>query len=493
MLSFLFLFTASQALGQGKRQFRLPVHFLERTPPVSEIKKEDFTLLINNRASEISRLEKTNRSLLLQPDLGRTFVLSFHLADYGPVVERELAYFASEILTSSDRLFILTPVKMCRIPVSARKERIQEEIRGFLDRDLGVWAEERTSAERRLIGYIDQLKRAFDRDVGGAEIYKKTNLFLNEFPGEFLRFQERFLLPDLPSARLLLDQLGPGEGEKWWIHFEQHQDSQLFSKIRDIANVIQSHISSLEVGHQQLAQVIRTRLAELEPGAPFPDSLTPAALSEAFLDHEVNYNVISIRNLRESETEFARTPFPSLESLQAGAALACGGIAVISGSAELGMKAVASHNDEYYELVFDWDGIVEQKNIRVLIGGKEGALSYASSLTSSRIQTLAEAMSEEKIRIGGAAVTGGKLSFFIQAFTLEGEEQCGLVKVRVQLFDERSQNVFDQANTLRTTKEKVLISLPLPTESKGKFQLKITACDLIANRLATDELRVDLN
>ena len=486
LLSSFFFFALTQAEVQEKRQLRLPVRLLKGTPHVSEMGKEDFTLLINNRASEIVRFQTKQRSLLLQPDLGRSFILSFRLADYGPFVERELAYFVSEILNTADRLFLLTPLKMYRLKVSPRKERIKEEIRELLEKDLGICREERAAAERKLIGSIDQLKRAFDEDVRGAEIYKKTALFLNTFPGEFLRFQERYLAPDPAGARLLLEHLAPDEGERWWIHFEQHQDSRLFSKIQEAVHDIQNHVSSLEAEYQEQAQVMRTGLAEIEQGRFLPDSLGPKALSEAFLGYEVNYNVIIFRNLRENKTEFARTPFPHLESLHVGAAQASGGTAVIPGTTELGMKAIASHPDNYCELAFDWDGVVEEKRIRVLAKREEGALSYSPILTSSQIQNLAQSLSQEKIRIGGTAVAGKDLSFYIQAFTLQGEDSFGLVKVRVQLFDERNQNIFDQAHTLRATKDKVFISLPLPKETKGKFWLQITACDLIANRLATD-------
>ena|GEM_PF-1288342 len=491
VLSFILLM-AAQAEARERLQFHLPVHLLKHAAQASDIKKEDFTLLVNNRSSEIALLHKKQRCLLLQSDLGRTFVLSFRLADYGPLIERELSYFVSEILNTSDRLFLLTPLRMYRLPVSPRKERIQEEIRHLLENDLAICSKDRAAAERRLMGYIDQLKRAFGADVDGAEAGKKTALFLDTFPGELLRFQERYLLPDPPGIGLLLEHIGPGEGERWWIHFEQHQNSGLFGQIQDVVTDIHNHISSLEAEYQELAQVMRTRLAEIEQCPSLPDSTTSAALAEAFLGHAVNYNVIFFRNLGEGESEFARTPFPHLESLLGGAARASGGIAVVPGSEELGMKAIASHNDEYYELVFDWDGVVERKDIKVL-GRKQGeALSYASNFTPSQIQTLAQSLSREKIRIGGIEVTGKRLSFFIQTFALEGEGQYGLIKVRVQLLDERSRNIFNQAHTLRATKEKVLISLPLPRVSKGKCRLLITACDMIANQLATDELQIEL-
>lgn len=479
-------------LDASEVQFHLPVRLTGEGREHQALKVEAFRLVINGAGKDIQAVIRKQKSLARKPDLGREFILSFRLSKYGPEVEKELAYFVTEILDISDSLYLLTPGQFYRMNISASKGSIQRQIRELLEKDGPAFRDEQASAEARLKSQLEGLKAVLDGDPQGVDIYRKTSLFLNVFPDEFSRYQYRFLVPDPKRYEQVLDQLGCGEGERWWIDFEQHQDPGLYQKIQGIIKDIDNHISLLSFGHQSLAIVMKTNLDRLEKTLSLSESFPSAELVQVLAANEVNYNVVFIRSDPVKESNFVQATFLNLVSLYGEVAKSAGGAAVNPGTDEQGFTRIADKVDEYYELVFNWDCRIEDTRIQVLVRGRPDDLSYAERLTQAQVDKRVQLFSREKIRIDDVSVSAGRLSFIIDAFERKKEDNFGLLRIRVLLLDNGNQAVYQEENTLRATKEKVSVSLPFPEELKGSFQLSITACDLIANRLTAKERQVDL-
>jgi hypothetical protein len=237
---------------------------------------------------------------------------------------------------------------------------------------------------------------------------------------------------------------------------------------------------------------MKTNLTRLEKALILPDSFPSAELVEVLAANEVNYNVVFIRGDSVKESNFAQAPFMNLEALYGEVAKAAGGAAVNAGTDEQALTKIVNHVDEYYELAFDWDGRIEDTRLQVLVKGKADDLQYAGHLTQAQVDSRVQFFSREKVRIDDVSVSAGRLSFIVNAFERKKEDDFGLLRIRVLLLDDGNQSVYQQENTLRATKEKVSISFPFPEGLKGTFQLSITACDLIANRLAAEERQIDL-
>jgi len=492
IFSLLLLFFPACHLDAAEIRFHLPVRITAETSADQSPKTEDFQLVINGSARDILAVKRKQKSLLLKPDLGREFILSFGLSKYGSAVEKELAYFVTEILDTSDSLYLLTPGQLYRLNVSANKGSIQRQIRELLEKDCRIFRDERMTAEAKLRSYIEELNSVLSGDPQGVETYRKTSLFLNVFPEELIRYQNRFLMPDPKRYEQVLGQFGFGEGERWWIHFEQHQEAGLYQKIQAVIKDIDRHISLLSLNHQSLALVMETSLTRLEKILSLPEAFPSAELIEVLAANAVNYNIIFIKSDTVKESNFAQTAFLNLEALYGGVAKAGGGAAVNAGADEQDLTRIVNHVDEYYELAFDWDGRIEDMRIQVLVKGQAADLRYAERLTKAQVDSRVQFFSREKVRIDDVSVSAGRLSFAVDAFERHKEEDYGLLKIRVVLLDDRKQSVYHEENTLRATKEKVSISLPFPEELKGTFQLSITACDLIANRLTAEERQIDL-
>lgn len=487
-----FLFLACN-LDAAEIRFHLPVRITPEAAADQPLQTEDFQLLINGSPRDVLAVKRKQKSLLFKPDLGREFIISFRLAKYDPAVEKELTFFITEILDTSDSLYILTPGQLYRLNVSVNKGSIQRQIRELLEKDCRAFRDERTAAEARLRNYLEALNSVLGDDPQGVDTYKKTSLFLNVFPEEFIRYQNRFLLPDPKRYAQVLGQFGFGEGERWWIHFEQHQGARLYQKIQAIIKDIDRHISVLAVGHQELALVMKTSLNRLEKILTLPDSFPSAELIEVLLSNEVNYSIVFMKSDDLKETHFAETPFLNLEVFYSEIARAGGGAAVNAGADEQGLARIVSHVDEHYELAFGWDDArLEDIRIQVLVKGQTDALRYAEHLTRAQVESRVQFLSRDKIRIEDVSVSAGRLSFVVDAFERKKEADYGLLKIRVLLLDDRKKSVYREENTLRATKERISVSLPFPEELKGAFELSITACDLLANRLSAEKRQIDL-
>jgi hypothetical protein len=109
----LFFLQASQ-----KMNLTLCFRVIEETHKSTELNKGSVALFIDKTQREIVNLAKIERSLSYTPDLGRNFILSFHITKFTKPVENGVSYFVVEILQPNDNLILLTPIKAYRISLS---------------------------------------------------------------------------------------------------------------------------------------------------------------------------------------------------------------------------------------------------------------------------------------------------------------------------------------------------------------------------------------
>jgi hypothetical protein len=336
------------------------------------------------------------------------------------------------------------------------------------------------------------VQRVLEEDPRGFEIYRQMNLFLNVFPEEFRRYQMRFLVPDPKRFDQVLGKLGFGEGERWWIHFEQHQDPGLAERIRAVVTDINDHLTALGQAQQNLAEILKTSVTKLEKSLSLSDAFPSREIVRVLAAHDVVFHVVFFRgdSVKESNVELAS--FMNLAALYAEAAEAAGGAAAFAGTEEQALTGIINHVDAYYDLAFLWAGPAEKARIQVLAGESPDGLRYAASLTRAQFEARARMFSPEKIRIDDISVAEGELRFVIKAYERGKENDFGLLKIRIQLLDDGNRIVFQEENTMRATKEAVSIAIPLPEKLGGASRLSITACDMLANRLTVEERPIDL-
>jgi hypothetical protein len=196
--------------------------------------------------------------------------------------------------------------------------------------------------------------------------------------------------------------------------------------------------------------------------------------------------------MKSDDMDFAFQESSGLINIMGDICRRCGGKSMVTVDPKDGLKEIEKNSNLYYELFFTHDGQIESKNVVVLAEDEKNALIYKNNFTSEEIEELVQYLKNEKIRIENYSLQGKMLGFSLRAFKQEGNDKIGMVKVSVILSNESGATVFHSTRVLRASKEMVSLSLPLPAEHSGNFQLRILAIDLIANRLASWESEIKL-
>jgi hypothetical protein len=149
-------------------------------------------------------------------------------------------------------------------------------------------------------------------------------------------------------------------------------------------------------------------------------------------------------------------------------------------------------------LIYDFNGSIEEKKIdikTIAADLKNTVISHKSLYSPEEMRSLIQYLSKKKVLIDDFSLSKNKIKFSIEDITLKENkgDSFGLVKVRIELLNPTGESVFRSENTLRSSKQKITVSIPLPHQNRGKFKLIINACDLITNRLASFEQAVLLN
>jgi hypothetical protein len=494
----------------NEEPFSLPIRVIENTQESEELNRNDIKLLINGIPRQVTHLNKQQRSLSLDPDLGRHIILSFHNIKYTKPIENAISYFFTEILNPKDFLVLLSPVKAYRIPVTRNKEKMIMDVMNFLDKDCAVHEKNRISAEKKLEAELQRLNTItsnqpndfFAEEPENSEqvLAQATNLATNykaiyrvllNFPQNFTRFKNQYLLPDIVKHLKIKNLLKKKHGEKWWVHFQHREDIQIIHKARSAGRKLNAYITTHETG--TLARTMHKSLADLEKQLLIAESISNAEILDTLLGNNICYNIVYWGSIKtnESNTSFKETS--DLEAALRRIAESSGGKTTVVTDPEKGIMEITQHSDYYFDLVFDFNGKIEEKNIQISAENRNFKFSHKQKFSKEEVDEWTRTLTEEKVKIRDFSLLKNTLHFGIESFTQNQENQFGMLKVRISLFDLKNTNVYKSENTLRASKDRIVISVPLPPEYQGEFRLCIEVFDLLANTSASSEHLIEIN
>jgi hypothetical protein len=488
----LFAFTAKENI-----RLILPVRVFAGKKPVTQLQEQDFQLIINNQQRKILKAVKKITSLDQRPDfLGRNFVLSFHTTEYGNQVQEAISYFVTEILSPSDSLILMTPLKIYRINVSPNKGKMRTEIERLVRQDSDEFKKRLNAAEKNLEIQLNRMRRLFRgeiRDPGLATSYKIIGTFLSSFPQGFLSFRSLFLFPEMKNYQKVLGFLGSREGERWWIHFQQGDSFGVVASAQSVAKMIDEYCNLYTLARESF----QNNLQQLEKLLRLSESFPVDRLLGVFNSGNIRYNTVLWVHRKHKGRYSTSDIIPFLGVILEKISRDTGGKTINTTDLEQGIKTIHHHQDHYYQLTYGFSGDIEEKKIKVTAVSadmKKLNLSFRDVYSEEEIRSLIQYLSKERVQIDDFSLNKNKIKFSIDDVTLNKirGDSFGLVKVRIELFSQTGECVYRTENTLRSSKQQITVSIPFPGRHKGKFKLIINACDLIANQLALFEQEVVL-
>jgi len=505
-----FLIFCKLVSATNQDQFSIPVRIIKNAQKSSDLNRNDIKLWVNGISREIIHLTTQERSLSRRPDLGRHIILSFHNLKNTRPIKNVLSYFFSEILDPKDSLILLSPIKAYLIPVTQDKEKMIMDVMNFLEKDCTTHEKNRISAEKNLESELHRLNtiESSQRDDFFAEgtenseqvLAQATNLATNyktiyqvllNFPQNFTRFKNQYLIPDIVKHMKIKDILGKNRGEKWWIHFQHRENIQIIQKARSTGRKLNTYIATHETG--ELARTMNKSLADLENHLLVAESISQAEILDTLLGKNICYNVVFWGSIKANELNTSYKETSDLEAALQRIAEYSGGKITVTTDPEQGIKEIAQHSDHYYDLTFDFNGKVEDKKINIAAENANISLSHKLKFSKEEVDEWIQKFAEKKVNIRDFSQTKKTIHFSVDSFARNQENQFGMLKVRISLFDSKKAPVYISENTLRASKEKVAISVPLPQDNQGEFRLRIEVFDLLANTSALSEHLIELD
>lgn len=486
--------------GEKDVLVQIPLRLADNAALSTGLSKDDLTLTVNGEKREILRLIKKIRAIEKSPDLGRNFVLSFHMTEYTDQINKGVVYFVSEIIHPMDSLILVTPTTLYQINVSGNKEKMIRDIKLSLEKDCRNYKKNRARVEKNIRLKIKNLRRNLREFKGFADAGEKggrnssnygvqqvleLTQFLDTFPREFIKFRELSLLLDTSKYRKIAGLLGFREGERWWFHFHQEEVTSLLSYIRGFMRELTTYVNNIE-GYQV------NKVENLEKVLSISDSFPAEQMLDTIISSNFCYNVISFGGLMISDAETKGTETSGLERILHRTAVLSGGGMVKTISPESGIKEIIEQRDSYYELAFNFNGKFERKQIAVTAADKKTKFLHKTGFEKEELESFIHYLTHEKVSVDNLSNDKNIVKFTIKSFKHHKEGKFGILRVSIELLPKQNVLVYNTHNTLRSSQEEVTIRIPLPKKFRGSFILRVTVNDLLANRRAVSERSIIL-
>lgn len=454
---------------------KIPVRVLSAEGFEKNLDKPDFKLYINGEQREILEFFPRSRSLSREQSK-RSFVLAFNFSDHGQNITDAVSHFVFNILTGDDKLIIWSPVrKIYRIDVSSDNQKLAADIEKIVKEDSLTFKKNLEITKRTLENLAMRVP------LEPTEIQK----FINNYSREFNNFKNRFLLSDINGYDTIAAFLLSEPGDKWLINFLEREYIPSVSYFEGAKRRIRGYMANLTGNEASWGASINSRLNAIEKDMMISETYPSEALLNLMLGININYNVIIFRSMRKPTGIRMRSP--DYEGIFEGFAKKMGGISIHTTNLVTGLNTVKENVDYYYDLVFKFNGKLEDKDIKVDVTKPGAKIFYKNTFLENEIKVLIDILTDPGVVITDYDLKGYNLKFKITGFKIDTDEKSqtkgtGIVRIDIMLIDDRNEVIFKTGRALKSGGKSIDISLNLPAKYKGYYKLTIEAVDLFSGR-----------
>jgi hypothetical protein len=492
----------------------VPVRVLYKGEPVTDLKKEDFTIYENKKKMAINgfflkrkKIKVTGTAEVVQeskPVKPRTFVLAFSITDFNQYLVKAVDHLFENVLRTNDRLLLLANDKTLEFPNLEKKEEIKRQLMTEL-------REQSKSARIRLIKYIYQVetylnmedfKQAIgvsgDSSRGASRRDRLQPLvgFLEKYLITWNDYRNKYLTPRLDRFYNFSRYLEGLKGDKWVLNFYQfdlfpkiRMTSEIMDRLRVMASAL---IESEEAGEnaigKRLNTILNQLLVELNVNKTFPIE----EVSKLFYKVDATFHSFFIKSLMTSGAENLeyQEVASDIERTLKEITDITGGQNITSNDLVKSIETVSELEDVYYILTYAPLDPKKTGKLKVKVNNRKYEVLYDDNFRSDYIneyfKKLAEQFQIPEIKIEDFSFRGKILAFTVKNYLMkkEGGNTIGRMKVRIKLTNSDNNAVlFDQAKIFTAQKTEMKVSLDAFKKiQRGEYDFTIDAVDMFTGK-----------
>ena len=474
----------------------VPVRVLHKGQVVRNLKKEDFEVYENGVKQEITAFEVISRKISIPQEERKThqkkrlFILIFNIFDYNEAVGKGIDYFFQNVFQEGDQFLILTEGRMLDIERGKKLSEVILDLKETLKKYKLISNQNTLKAFRdisreadRLLGMLRGLERSAYTPVDQAMIR-----FFDNYKRIWSDYRKQYLIPDLELYRGIIKRIKHMEGEKWAICFLQREMFPRLKKAGRLDNEIGNWVDSqLDPMQQVKARLIQTRQHELQRTFDVSENFPADGLRDLFMEANITFHLITLKSLRVvffQDFEL-REIAQDYEDCFKKISLSTGGSSVFSNKVSEALKEATETEDYYYLLVYSPDENQSEEKREIDVKVKKSGVNIFCMKKVPEIGV--PPLSITDFKAGKKTI---KFSLINYKMTRIEEKLTGIADLKIMLFDENSNKVFEEGKTLSFFKKETDISLKLDMLKSGSYFIIIQVTDRISQE--TDVLSSDI-
>ena len=474
----------------------VPVRVLHKGQVVRNLKKEDFEVYENGVKQEITAFEVISRKISIPQEERRThqkkrlFILIFYIFDYNEAVGEGIDYFFQNVFQEGDRFLILTEGRMLDIERGKKLSEVILNLKKTLKKYKRISNQYTLKAFRDITREADKLLamlRGLERS-GFTPVDQAMIRFFDNYKRIWSDYRKQYLIPDLELYRSIIERIKQMEGEKWAICFLQREMFPRLKKAGRLDNEISDWIGSqLDPMLQVKARLVQVRQQELQRTFDVSQNFPADGLRDLFMEANITFHLITLKSLRVVffQDFDLREIAQDYEDCFKKISLSTGGSSVFSNKVSEALKEATETEDYYYLLVYSPDENQSEKKREIDVKVKKSGVNIFCMKKVPEIGV--PPLSITDFKAGKKTI---KFSLINYKMTKIEEKLTGIADLKITLFDENSNKVFEEEKTLSFFKKETNISLKLDMLKSGSYFIIIQVTDRISQE--TDVLSSDI-
>lgn len=469
----------------------IPVRILQKGEVVKGLTREDFEIYENDIKQEITAFEVVSRKIAAPIDKRETklkkriFILIFNVFDYNDAVGEGIDYFFTHIFRPGDQILIITENTILNIEKGKNLTEVIQGLKETLKRYKIISTGQILKAYKDLDYEGDRLlasMRSLQEGALGSNWAQGVLRFYQNYERIWKEYRRQFIAPEIELYRSLIRRVKHMEGEKWALCFQQRE---MFPKLRSMGPLDYEIRQAIETPSNDqmvttLQRMVRSKQMELNKLFDVSSVLPVEVLKNLFMEANISFHLILFRSSRTMISKDFELEEVSQDHEDCFRQIShsTGGRTAFSNRIIAAVQEASEFEDYHYVLVYSPKGKPpdQERNIEVKVKDRNVEVIHLKRIPEA---------TTPPIRLFDFKARRRSLSFSLTDYKrvrVEGK-MTGYANVKVTVFDEKSNKIFDEEKVLSLIKKDTHISLNISQMEPGSYFVIIQAVDRITNEI----------